>query len=279
MGDSLITEGFQLRSEAAALEAEIARFQSQDPICTEELQQAVVHCHELRQLKDVLDEACLAAPQCGGAMGARDTLLRTELSASGDVVSIHLATPRTSGDELSVSARGHEKSSCHGTPATQEDERARLLAVLERQDRQLLLLQQAAQRLSGEGYVAGPDPPDDVDRAVRAAFTELGLSIAPPLARLPGRGSSESSAKHATFLFETTTCEARVDPEADTGGPDGAGAHFRLLSGDTPGQPGCSGGAVGGGGWLTAAQLAEAVGWVPQESAGNGRSRRRAPLR
>lgn len=294
LGDELVTEGFRLRSEAVALEAEMARYQQQDPLSTDELRQALAQCRQLRELDEETAAEAVAARSAGGkAAGALARQAPAEHllpAGAGGGSGALLALPQRSQSGGSVGSGRRLSTPSRGLPASPEEERARLLAVLERQDRQLSLLQKAAQRLSGEAYVAGPGPADDVDRAVRAAFKRLGLRIAPPLTRLPGTrgspdcagsgGGSSGSAQRGLFLFDIIACEARVDPEADTGGPDhGAGVRFRMLSGEPP-RSGLGAGAAGEEEhWLTAAQLAEAVGWSPQDSAGARRSRRRAPSR
>lgn len=282
-GDELITEGFQLRSEAAALEAEIGRFQKQDVASVEELQQVVAHCRRLGYPRDsACDELSEARDVVQSELVSRapHNQLRGELHPARGIATAQRATARSRAEDLPNASNERSSSSSSRGPGVR-DERARLLSVLERQDRQLLLLQQAAQRLSGSSYIPGPSPADDVDRAVRAAFKDLGAGIAPPLVRLPKNrnGIEPGSAKHAMFLFDTTLCEARVDLEADTGGPDqGGSVRFRVQPGGRL-RAGCHGDAAGEL-WLSAAQLVDAVGWVPQESAGSAaRARRREALR
>lgn len=284
VADELVSENLRLHSELSTLEAETERLRSipsKLAAADENLIQEVPSlCSRLR--RDLGDGSLSASARRRNSprrlppfqWEAANNGPLSPFSAGGSASS---CTPRALakdlqppdiGNGLKASTSPASRFTKVGTVSP--DKRKQLLNVLERQDRQLLLLQQATQRLSGHSYVPGPEPADDVDRAVAAAFLDLGCGISPPLVRLRGdttfarHSCSPGEVSNRTlFLFQTSICEARVDPAAGTGGADlGLGVKFRLVAlgrrSDQETTP-----SISCEDWLTAAELAHVVGWAP----------------
>jgi len=135
-------------------------------------------------------------------------------------------------------------------------ERRELLEEVETKEQELLALQCAAQRLSENTYVPGPDPPDEIDMVVSNAFERLGLGIAPPLARL---GTTQR------YLFQLTELDARI-VDGPVEGEDRVRFRMRELPEFEGGVAGNSDGISEREGesdeseWLTAGQLVDVAG-------------------
>jgi len=214
-----------------------------------ELQASVFEADELASHALHLECEVTAAEQ----QTIRLRRLRQQLSTGGVIAEIEDVCTR-------LQARADE--SCCDTAQSEEAEEMHLLDQLEEQDREILILQQVTQKLSGAAYMPGPEPPDDLDLAVRASFKTLQLEVAPPLLRL-----DDGQGDRPLFLFETVECEAQQTHE---------GVKFRMvdrqpsttwapLGGIAGGmcQDGAKSGSEDEALWLTAGQLVQAVGWTP----------------
>lgn len=106
-----------------------------------------------------------------------------ELQQRSDMLREELQASNAQSEELRNRLLGDIKAAKAIRTAAQT-EMQQMLGAIRTKNEYVLALQQKAQFLSGKRYVPGPEPPDEIDAAVRNAFASIGISEAPPVVRL-----------------------------------------------------------------------------------------------